>query len=201
MHKNNYKTLTLDEFYNWKQGNIEVPFKSVLITFDDGFLSNYEYAFPLLKKYNMNATIFLIGESISYGTDNWNGSLHDYMSKNIIKKCKEEYPNITFASHSYSLHIKNAVSNKTIEEIESDIQNFNKNIINTQYYCYPYGEYNNKMIETLKNNNYKLAFIYGPERKDYRKASRDDNNYKIPRLNISSGMKTSKFALRLLLPF
>ncbi len=40
----------MDEFYNWKIGNLNLPYKSVLITFDDGFLSNYEYAFKLLKK-------------------------------------------------------------------------------------------------------------------------------------------------------
>lgn len=45
-----FKTLTLDEFYRWKKGEIEVPFNSVSVTFDDGLLSNYEYAFPILKK-------------------------------------------------------------------------------------------------------------------------------------------------------
>ena len=64
LKKHNYKTLTMDEFYNWKIGNINLPYKSVLITFDDGFLSNYEYAFKLLKDYDMNATVFVVGSFV-----------------------------------------------------------------------------------------------------------------------------------------
>ena len=34
LQKHNYKTLTTQEFYEWKQGKIELPYKSVLITFE-----------------------------------------------------------------------------------------------------------------------------------------------------------------------
>ena len=47
-------TITISEFYNK-----EVPTNSILLTFDDGYFDNYKYVFPLLKKYNMRATIFL----------------------------------------------------------------------------------------------------------------------------------------------
>ena len=47
-------TITISEFYNK-----EVPTNSILLTFDDGYFDNYKYVFPLLKKYNMKATIFL----------------------------------------------------------------------------------------------------------------------------------------------
>ena len=198
LYKNNYKTLTLDEFYQWKQGNIKIPFKSVLITFDDGFLSNYEYAFPILKQYNINATVFVIGSYIENGKQTWQGSLHDYMSKEIIEKCKTEYPNITFASHTYNLHEKDVIYSASKETIEKDIKTFNSNILEAWYMCYPYGEYTNEFIDELKNNKFKLAFIYGPTKENYRKASREDDNYKIPRLNISSGMNIKKFALRLI---
>lgn len=47
-------TATMKEFFEKK-----VKKNTVLITFDDGYYDNYKYVFPLLKKYNMKATIFL----------------------------------------------------------------------------------------------------------------------------------------------
>ena len=48
------KTITISEYYN---NNIDK--NSMLLTFDDGYYDNFKYVFPLLKKYNMKATIFL----------------------------------------------------------------------------------------------------------------------------------------------
>jgi len=56
----NYKSLTSKEFEDYKKGKISVPKNSVLITFDDGWRDNLEFAYPILKKYNLNATLFII---------------------------------------------------------------------------------------------------------------------------------------------
>ena len=44
LQKHNYKTLTLEEFYCWKMKKCKKPHKAVLITFDDGYKNNYDYA-------------------------------------------------------------------------------------------------------------------------------------------------------------
>ena len=201
LKNNNYKTLKLEEFYNWKQGKNKLPYKSVLITFDDGFLSNYEYAFPLLKKYNMNATVFLIGNYIPDTNEKWNGNLKTYMSKKTIEKVAEEYPNIDFASHSYSLHEPGILKNKNYEELLQDGKAFKEKVLKTDIYCYPFGAYNDDMINALKDNKYKMAFIFGPSKKEYRKASIKDDDFLVPRLNVSYGMNSKKFLIRLLLPY
>ena len=197
LKNNNYKTLTMDEFYNWKIGNLNLPYKSVLITFDDGFLSNYEYAFKLLKEYNMNATVFVVGSFIDNSTTNeWNGNIKTYMTKDLLENLKNEYPNIEIYSHSYNLHYQGAI-NQDKDVLMQDIENFDNFYPNTDILCYPFGQYNDNIEDCLKESNYKMAFRYGPNKKDYKKASRKDNIYEIPRLSVSHGMSVFKFALRL----
>ena len=199
LKEHNYKTLTMEEFYNWKIGKINLPYKSVLITFDDGFLSNYEYAFPLLKEYNMNATVFVVGNFIENSTQNtWDGNLKTYMSKDILLKLEEEYPNIEVYSHSYNLHFQGAINQEETVLLE-DVKNFENFYKKTDVFCYPFGQYNASAQNVLQNSEFKLAFKYGPNKKDYKKASRSDNNFEIPRLNMSHGMSKITFGLRLLM--
>jgi peptidoglycan/xylan/chitin deacetylase (PgdA/CDA1 family) len=60
-----YHTLFVSELVEWMQGIRNVPKKSVVLSFDDGFWDNYEYAFPILKKYRLKATIFIVTGWIS----------------------------------------------------------------------------------------------------------------------------------------
>lgn len=188
LKKMGYETMTLDDFYCWKEGTCKKKHKSVLITFDDGYINNYQYAYGLLKKYNMNAVVFCVGNYVES-----NSSIH--MNKEILDKIKTEFPNIEIASHSYNLHFH---SEKTYDEVNNDIELMNK-IIDTKYYAYPFGDYNDEYIKALKDNNYKLAFTFGPKR-EHRKADIKDSDYKVPRLNISKDMPRYKFILRLILP-
>jgi peptidoglycan/xylan/chitin deacetylase (PgdA/CDA1 family) len=59
LHREGYTTISLDEFLAFQQEEKPLPPKPILVTFDDGFMSNYLYAFPVLKKYGMKATIFV----------------------------------------------------------------------------------------------------------------------------------------------
>lgn len=65
LRANGYKGLSLDEFTRHLAG--EDVGKGVVITFDDGYLNNWIYAFPLLKKYGFKATIFLVTSWLHHG--------------------------------------------------------------------------------------------------------------------------------------
>jgi hypothetical protein len=61
LKENNYKTLSIQEFYDILLNKKEQEErKSVLLTIDDARSSVWRIAFPLLKKYRMNATVFII---------------------------------------------------------------------------------------------------------------------------------------------
>ena len=67
---NGYNTITVQELIDYKNGKIDLPEKPVLITSDDGYLSNYEFMYPILKENNMKATIFVIGDNIDNADEN-----------------------------------------------------------------------------------------------------------------------------------
>lgn len=55
-----YHTVTLDELNEWQQGLRDLPPRSVAITFDDADQSVYDYAFPVLKRLGLRATVFVV---------------------------------------------------------------------------------------------------------------------------------------------
>lgn len=61
-----YTSLTTRQFADYLQGG-SVPAKSVLITFDDGYLDNWIYAHPVLQRYGMHAVLFVITRWIGDG--------------------------------------------------------------------------------------------------------------------------------------
>lgn len=64
-----YKFISFQELYDANNGKIELPEKPILVTLDDGYYSNYEYIFPILKKYNVKASIFVVTDKIGKEID------------------------------------------------------------------------------------------------------------------------------------
>lgn len=56
----NHGVISLDQLNNHLDGKESVPDNSVVITFDDGLVNNYTTAYPILKKYNLPAAMFIV---------------------------------------------------------------------------------------------------------------------------------------------
>ncbi len=59
-----YNVISLDRLVDYYHDGKELPDNSVVITIDDGYLSNYSIAYPILKQYNIPATVFLTGSFV-----------------------------------------------------------------------------------------------------------------------------------------
>lgn len=66
LQSHGYRSITCDEFAGHLEGR-PVPARSVLLTFDDGYLDNWVYAYPLMKRYGFHGVIFLVTSWIGDG--------------------------------------------------------------------------------------------------------------------------------------
>lgn len=65
-----YRACEIDRMVDWLSGRGELPAKSFLLTFDDGFMGVYDYAAPLLRDLGWPATVFLVSDLIGQ-CDRW----------------------------------------------------------------------------------------------------------------------------------
>ena len=100
-----YETVTLQEVIDFAQGNGKLPKKPVCITFDDGYLSNYELGFPLLKELDMKATIFVIGATV--GNKEYYKDTEFHITPHFDTAEMKEMADsglVLIQSHSFDLH-------------------------------------------------------------------------------------------------
>ncbi len=102
--ENGYTAVTLDDLYDFVYSGAELPDKPVLITFDDGYMSNYEIAWPILEKYGMKAVIFAIG--VSVGKDTYKDTGIEITPHFSYEQAKEMIDSgvISVQTHTYDMH-------------------------------------------------------------------------------------------------
>lgn len=174
---NNFKILTMEEFKKWMYGEIQLPSKSVLITIDDGAMGtsyiNGNKLIPILEKYKIPATLFLI-------TAWWNKK--DYKS-----------PYLLVQSHGYNIHNSNKcrtarafcmTQNDLVQDLKKSISLVDSDLS----FAYPFFMVNDKIEKSVKEAGFKLAFIGG-----WKKATRSNDKYRIPRYEIINSISIEQF--------
>lgn len=104
LHEAGFKTVSLQQLYDYVRFGTELPEKPIVLTFDDGYFSNYEYAFPILQEHDMQATIFAIG--ISVGKDTYKDTDHAMTPHFGADEAREMVDSglISVQSHTFDMH-------------------------------------------------------------------------------------------------
>ena len=154
-----YTAVSFDDLRSYVTKGDALPEKPVVITFDDGYKSNYQLAFPVLEKYGMKATIYAIGVSVGKRTYKDTGiAIKPHFS---LEQAAEMIDSglITIANHGYNLHEVvdfdvEPIRNGAIQlpgETEAEYVQYLQNDyllesqlagIRTDIFAYPYGKHN-----------------------------------------------------------
>jgi peptidoglycan/xylan/chitin deacetylase (PgdA/CDA1 family) len=154
LFSNGYKCIVVDDF-NKSLSNSKAPSygKAVLITFDDGHESDFNYALPLLKKYSFKATFFI--------TTDWIGK-SQYMSAAQLRNLVKEGMSVQShaKTHSFldtldidSVNVELKESKQKIEDILGQ---------EVRYISLPGGRYNSTTIKCAKAQDYVAMFCSRP---------------------------------------
>ena len=124
LNDNGYKTISMDEFYNWYKGNIELPKKTVAITFDDGYVGLYTHVIPVLKQYDFKATAFIIGKYYIKETANDEIVQGEETQKNTLESTEVSIDDVgNTTSDTVDTATKEEILNTTEYEDDNDMTN------------------------------------------------------------------------------
>lgn len=179
LKNNDYYFPTWNEVEDFVDGKVDLPKKSVVITMDDGHKSLYKLAIPLLDKYNIPATAFII-------TKNFNTSyLEKYKDSTII-----------FESHTNDMHHGGGTYGhggifpalplkKSVADLKTSIEKLggSANVL-----AYPYGDCTERTKEAAKQAGMILAFTTVNK-----KIKPEMNKYELPRVRIDGKITLKGF--------
>ncbi len=171
LFRNRFKVITLEQFLEYKEKNIKPPPKSVIITFDDGYMENYINAFPILEKYNFKATIFIVTDYIDSEEPirllEWDEQLQSHYQEkktNWLPLSRQMLLTMSTSGFSFGSHTKshpalNQVGEKVaIEELKGSKERLEEILAKpVTSFSYPYGELNETVKNLVKAAGYRVA--------------------------------------------
>lgn len=176
-----YETITVSDLQLFYDDGKELPDKPLLITMDDGYLSNYTYTYPILKELEMKATIFIVVDYAINDKDLWLKHFNWDQAREMVDSGLIDIQSHTYNSHNKVKNVngidKPALTTriwdkeKKLLETEEEYKNRvredlskSKEIIENELgtsvisLSFPYGAYNDSVIEVGKELGYKQFY-------------------------------------------
>lgn len=143
LRSNDYVSIDLYQLYDSLTANKPLPAKAVVFTFDDGEISQYTCAFPLMRKYGYTGTIFVItqfADECRMGYINWGQAMEMARAGWRLEPHTKWHPSLRGNSRQYQ-H----------EQIGGSAEALSKHLgYMPRFFSYPYGEYDATSIEVAR---------------------------------------------------
>lgn len=178
-----YRTLTIEEFDKWYRGEIEVPKKSILLTFDDGFRSIKDLVEPLLIEYNFHVVSFVIGEKIVEPYFVNQTEITEIGKRNFV-----EFQSHSFAMHNWAGNKRGAIETIGATDGAADNEKMKPIVGTAKMFCYPFGHGDGGAQEVLKESHIPYAVTTAPGL-----ATRGTDPLALPRVRMNAGVSLKQF--------
>lgn len=143
-----YTAISLEELFASYEGKFSLPKKPIIITFDDGYEDNFLTALPIMEKYHMRSTVFIVTDLV--GTP-------EYLSWPEIREMQKRHTEI--GSHTVSHvglgNLTGEEQNRQILESKAILERYLGKPI--KFLAYPYGQYSALTQQLLQQAGYKGA--------------------------------------------
>ncbi len=158
-----YTSLSIQNFIANQRLQKNIPSKSVVITFDDGYADNFTRAFPILKEFGMTANIFLVTDLIGK-VNAWDGEQVPLLNPDQIRSMRDG--GMIFGSHTRNhIDMTKEVPEKVKAELEGSRRQVEEITLRKDTaFCYPYGRLNEETKRQVRDAGYScgLATDSGP---------------------------------------
>jgi len=184
LQRRGMRPCSIEDFVGWLEGARTLPQGSLVLTFDDGFLGVYKYAFPLLSQMGWPATVFLVSALIGK-EDSWtsreNPSGKTYPLLGIPEIKEMANGGFSFHSHSRSHADLTQLPHRTLMEELSGARHDLEDLLQrpVPYLAYPYGRHDENVVEATEASGYRAAFSVQPGFNRH-----DVDRYRIRRLDV-----------------
>ncbi|MAK56380.1 MAG: hypothetical protein CML17_11150 [Pusillimonas sp.] len=181
-----YQTITTKQYAAYLKGH-RLPAKSIMITFDDGYLDNWVYAFPILQKWGFNAVIFLVTSWLNDGpvrpSLGFEGNLpetpdHKECERRIAAGKSDEvilrWSEVAQMQASGTIEFHSHTDTHTRWDLSDDKANKNLHMMEelarsrqvlasrlgyaTEHLCWPQGYFDNDYIELARQAGYRYFY-------------------------------------------
>ena len=156
----NFHFLSMQDIRDYYEKGRELPEKSLFISFDDAFQSVYTTAYPILKKLGIKATLFVVSGWLFDETSDVNSSCSQVMSWEQLNSMSDVFE---LANHTHHLHTLvqpgvNGLMTATFDELKADLEQCQVHVQHQDTFAYPFGFYNQEVVENLKQLGFNYAF-------------------------------------------
>ena len=152
LRDNGYHVVTFSDLEDYLDAGIPLPSKPVILSFDDGWVSQFTDAFPILQKYHFRATFFIFTNPIGeHGFMTWDEIRALSDSGMVIGSHSRSHPFLAKITYAPALWDEIANSKKIIESHTG---------ATTNEFAYPFGSYNRAVIADVVKAGYKAARIF-----------------------------------------